>query len=78
MDKDYYVACGVLQPVIYAGHYDKLTHEPDMNDKCDVTRLAITAVRDYMVDTMPKGQTSQGFSWKRKDGKKVTLVCMIE
>lgn len=69
------VSCGVMKHAIYAS---------DMHDgiivkdsSCDVTRMTIEAVRDYMVDDA-KDNKPVGYSWKRDDGSTVKLILMIE
>ena len=70
------VACGLLTHAIFAQDvHDNVV----VNDStCDVTRMAIEAVRDYMVDEATKGNGSVGYSWKRKDGTTVKLMCVID
>lgn len=68
-----YCVCGIANHAIYVANQDFVDCEP-----VPVTQSAITAVRDYMVDDIPKGKTSTGYSWKRGDGKTVKLICIIE
>lgn len=68
-----YVVCGIANHAIYIANKDKALAMP-----IPCTQSAITAVRDYMVDDINKGETSVGYSWKREDGKTVKLVCIVE
>ena len=65
-----------------------LTHEPvshtiacydamALSKPSNVTKTAIEAVRDYMIDDIPKGENAVRYQWKRGDGKTVQLVCAI-
>lgn len=66
------LTCGIANHAIYA-------HDPLLiADPINVTTNAIEAVRDYMRDDIPKGESSVGYAWKTTDGKKVKLVCFVE
>ena len=68
-DKKYHIGCGLFG--IYAGI---LKNASEWKDKSECTDEALEAVRDYLCQEFLKdGQTSGGYEWKRKDGKKVTL-----
>ena len=70
------VVCGLLSHDIYAATVDDLGNaEANLGV---VTKDAIRAVRDYMVDDIPNGKSSIGYAWKRKDGKTVYLTCTIK
>ena len=73
MNDTLYVTCGIFNHTIYIADRKNALALP-----IPVTKSAITAVRDYMVDDIKKGETSVGYSWKRDDGKTVKLVCMVE
>lgn len=68
-----YVSCGIANHAIYVADRDNPLAVP-----IHVTQSAITAVRDYMVDDIKKGESSVGYQWKRDDGKTVKLVCLVE
>ena len=66
------LTCGIAKHTIYA-------HDPLLiTDPQPVTKVAIEAVRDYMVEDIPKGKDSVGYAWKRGDGKTVQLICLIK
>lgn len=71
----YHVGCGFAG--IYAG-----TLKPngiEWRNKTDVTDEALEAVRDYLSDKfLTNGREQGGYSWTRKDGKKVVLQIMLE
>ena len=74
------VACGLMNHSIYA----QTVHNNvvDNSSTCDVTDMAIKAVRDYMVDSMLNKSYAKantfGYQWNRSDGKVVKLICSIE
>lgn len=68
---------------IYAGTLmPEREEKPRMwRHKSEVTDEAICAVRDYMLENSIKendGKTEGGYEWKRKDGKRVSLLIKIE
>ena len=65
------VSCGLFNHAIYA--QDVVSD----SDVCDVTHMTINAVRDYMVNNIVCGNSTD-YSWKRNDGKTVRLVCTVE
>ena len=73
MNEKFAVRCGVLKHRIFT------TDENDPSNKTfDVTDTAVYAVRDYMVDDIPKGRDRIGYFWTREDGKRVSLICIVE
>ena len=79
---EYHVSAGFFGR-IYAGTLmPKKDGKPQVwRNKSDVTEEALRAVRDYMLDECineKEGKLSGGYEWKRKDGKKVSLVVRIE
>lgn len=71
---EYHVGCGLAG--IYAGTLKKNGRE--WQNKSDVTNEAIDAVRDYLCLGITGVQKSNGFEWKTKDGKIVTLMLTIK
>lgn len=79
---EYHVSAGFFGR-IYAGTLmPKKDGKPQMwRNKSDVTEEALHAVRDYMLDECineKEGKMSGGYEWKRKDGKKVSLIVRVE
>lgn len=78
---DYHVGAGLFG--IYAGTLmPEKEGKPQMwRNKTDVTDEAINAVRDYMMDECIDEKNNKlqgGYEWKRKDGKKISLIVKIE
>lgn len=71
---EYHVGCGLAG--IYAGTLKKNGRE--WQSKSDVTNEAIDSVRDYLRIGITGDQGSNGFEWKTKDGKIVTLMLTIK
>ena len=67
------VTCGIANHAIYIHNPSNIMAQPIV-----CTNACITAVRDYMVDDIKKGEASVGYSWKRDDGKTVKLICIVE
>ena len=79
---EYHVSAGFFGR-IYAGTLmPKKDGKPQLwRNKSDVTEEAICAVRDHMLDehiNEKEGKTFGGYEWKRKDGKKVSLIVRVE
>ena len=75
---EYHVGAGYFG--IYAGI---LKNKNEWKDKTECTDEAVEAVRDYMVEECLGGldcskSHKNGWSWKLKDGRKVTLMIEIE
>lgn len=71
---EYHVGCGLAG--IYAGTL-KAKKQDEWLNKSLVTEEAIEAVRDYLFMNMKSGDTTYGYSWKRKDGRTVELVVRV-
>lgn len=72
-DKKYHIGCGLFG--IYAGI---LKNDSEWKDKNECTDEALKAVRDYMCQEFLKdGNSSGGYEWTRKDGKRVALKIEI-
>lgn len=69
----YSIKCGLAN--IYAGI---LKNKNEWKSKTPVTDEAIEAVRDWLFQTMPEGQTVNGYSWNTKDGKEIQLIVKIK
>ncbi len=74
----YHVGAGLFG--IYAG---VLKNKNEWKDKTECTEEAIDAVRNYMVEDLLGGfdcskRNKSGYTWKLKDGRKVTLEIRIE
>ena len=73
----YHVGCGLAG--IYAG---VLKNVDEWKDKTECTREAISAVRDYMVDTLlggikcPNGYTGS-YQWTLNNGKRIRLTISV-
>lgn len=68
-----YCVCGIANHEIYIASKDNPMAVPVV-----ATKSAIMSVRDYMVDAMKEGDRNVAYQWKRKDGKTVKLICVIE
>lgn len=71
MINDYVIACGVTRHDIFLSNPKDCDEAP-----VPVTAMCVTAVRDYMVDSIKDSPV--GYSWKRGDGKIVKLICSVE
>ena len=73
----YHVGAGEISGEIYAGTLSK-----DMKkwkNRTVVTDEAICAVRDHLVNKMTlEKQSSYGYEWSRKDGKKIVLSVAVK
>ena len=67
------VVCGIANHSIFVTEVNNPTYVSS-----PVKTNAISAVRDYMVDEIPAGKNSTGYSWKRSDGKIIKLICMVD
>lgn len=70
---NYHVGCGIA--AIYAGTIKK--NGIEWQNKSAVTEEAIDAVRDYLASNI-KDTGSYGYSWRRRDGKIVKLIAIVE
>lgn len=73
---EYHVGAGEITGNIYAGTFSK--DGKKWKDRTDVTDEAINAVRDHLASQMGPQDSTIGYEWKRKDGKKVTLTLAIK
>lgn len=71
---EYHVGCGFAG--IYAGTLKPKKKDEWLN-KSLVTDEAIDAVRDYLFMNMKSGDKTNGYSWKRKDGRTIDLVVRV-